>query len=123
MFRGGRTARHAQRNSLRCGAGRAGVFRMGAATAGPVTVRFPNEVAQFEHTNSCNSPLGKTKRRRSRTGCETLHLGQYSSLAVNLPNCCVISSTLHDVPQKIKQHLVRGLVRVNAMFDFLVVEI
>jgi hypothetical protein len=61
------------------------------ATAGPVTVRLPSEVAQRVQRNSCSSPEGRTRSRRSRTGWERPHFGQYSSLAVNLPNCCGIS--------------------------------
>jgi hypothetical protein len=40
----------------------------GAATAGPVTVRFPSDVAQRAQTNSCSSPDGSTSSNRSRTG-------------------------------------------------------
>lgn len=46
------------------------------ASAGPETVRFPNEVAHWRQRNSYSSPDGKTSNSFSRTGWLLLHLGQ-----------------------------------------------
>jgi hypothetical protein len=59
--------------------------------AGPETVRLANELPQVVQTNSYSSPEGRTSNRRSRTGCERLHLGQYSSEAVKSPNCLLMT--------------------------------
>ena len=48
----------------------------GLLTAGPVTVRFPRDVAHCRQRNSCSSPEGSTSNSRSRTGWERRHLGQ-----------------------------------------------
>src|SRR5690348_11948680 len=85
-----RAAPRAYRRSFRVGAAWRARPRGGGARAGRVTVRLPREVAQWAQRNSWSSPLGKTNKSRSRTGCDVLHLGQYSSLAVNSPNCCAI---------------------------------
>jgi hypothetical protein len=75
--------------SLRGEDGLAGALRLG-----PEMVRLPRVVAHREQRNSWSSPEGSTRSNRSRTGCETLHFGQYSSLAVKSPNCGGIHQSL-----------------------------
>jgi hypothetical protein len=65
------------RSNRRFPVGRGCGWRAAAgATAGPVTVRLPRDVAQREQRNSYNSPEGSTSRSRSRTFWEERHFGQ-----------------------------------------------
>jgi hypothetical protein len=76
---------------------------------------LPNDVPQRVQVNSCSSPEGSTSKSFSRTGWETRHLGQYSSLAVKVPNCCDMRLNFHHVQQNIKQHFGGVLVRIDAV--------
>src|SRR4051794_9027321 len=98
----------------------AGGWRRGfgatGATAGPVTVRLPSDVAHFTQRNSCSSPAGSTSNSRSRTGCDAWHFGQYSSLAVKFPNCCgIYLLNVRQVAENIKQHFVGCLIGVDTV--------
>ncbi len=89
---------------VECGDRLLGRGLVGAATGAAVTVRSPRDEAQREHKYSWISPVGRTSSNRSRTGCEVLHFGQYSSLAVKFPNCCSISFKMANSRREFKFH-------------------
>jgi len=59
--------------------------------------------------------VGKISNNRSRTGWAEPHFGQYSSLAVKLPNCWAMRLNFHQRTQNVKQHLGRRLIRINGV--------